>query len=242
MFNLINPLERKDASGAETLDLSVEIKLAPAGDGIAEGTIEGYGSVFGLLDRGGDIVKAGAFKASLAAWRKKKQMPKMLWYHDPSQPIGVWTDIVEDEKGLKVKGELILDIPQAQTAHALLKRDAISGLSIGYRTQDYEIDRTTGARFLKKVELWEISLVTFPMLEEAQIDAVKNRNMLKNFNPREMEGALRDAGLSRSDAVKATAIFRETLQRDAGDSEAPLRDGVRDVLMNLRKATAAFRS
>jgi HK97 family phage prohead protease len=89
-------------------------------------------------------------------------------------PIGVWTSLSENDKGLKVKGELILDgVPQAAVAHALLKRRAIKGLSIGYQTKQAEVDRTTGARMLKEVDLWEISLVTFPMMPEAQLTAVK---------------------------------------------------------------------
>jgi HK97 family phage prohead protease len=125
--------------------------------------------MFNLLDRGGDIVLPGAFKASLADWRKRKAQPPMLWQHDPYTPVGVWTELAEDEKGLKVTGELILDVPQAAAARALCLAGAVKGLSIGYRTIDYEIDRKTGVRKLKKLELWEVSLVTFPMLPEAQI-------------------------------------------------------------------------
>lgn len=232
-------IERKDARGRERFDFAFDVKLAdPETD---SGTFEGYASVFKLLDQGGDIAMPGAFKASLAAWRKKGKLPPMLWQHESDEPIGIWKEIVEDEKGLRVKGELILDIPQAKIAYALLKREAISGLSIGYRTIEEEYDRTTGARFLKKVDLWEISVVTFPMLLEAQVDGVKNRD-LTNFNPREMEGALRDAGFSRADAVKATAIFRDRLQRDAGEgSDTQLGDQARDCLMSLRKATALLR-
>ncbi|MER8754089.1 HK97 family phage prohead protease [Mesorhizobium sp. M0130] len=231
-------LEVKESLPHERFDILFDVKFA-SGDGVADGTIEGYASVFNLLDRGGDIVKPGAFKSSLSAWRKKKNMPPMLWSHNPDDPIGIWTEIAEDEKGLKVRGELILDVPQAKTVHALLKRGAVSGLSIGYRTEDFDWDRTTGARHLKKVELWEISLCAIPMLEEAGISGVKAR---KNFNPRDMEKALRDADLSRADAVKATAVFREWLQRDAGESEELRGEHARDLLMTMRKATEALRS
>lgn len=222
--------ELKDAGSCSRLAFDCEIKLA--GDEGTVGVIEGYGSVFGLVDRGGDIVEPGAFKASLAEWRKKKSLPPMLWQHDPYNPVGIWTDIVEDEKGLKVTGQLVMDVPQASSARALIQAGAVKGLSIGYRTVADEIDRSTGARRLKKVDLWEISLVTFPMLPEAQIAGVKS-----DFDPRALEQALRrDAGLSSAAAVKAVAVVKQHL-RDGGDRTDPEpRDGAKDLLMSLRRA------
>jgi HK97 family phage prohead protease len=205
------------------------------------GTIEGYASVFNLLDRGGDIVLPGAFKASLGAWRKKKQAPPMLWQHDPYEPIGIWTDVAEDDKGLKVKGEFTPDDPTAQVVRARIKHGSVKALSIGYRTLEDEIDRTTGARRLKKVDLWEISPVTFPMLPEAQISGVKS-DMLAKFNPRELEEALREAGLSRADAKKGVDVFRKSLQREAGEQGPAPREAAKDVLMELRKASELLRA
>jgi HK97 family phage prohead protease len=225
--------ETKSARDLKRMDFECEVKLL---DDNAEGVVEGYGSLFNLMDQGADIMLPGAFKASLADWKRKKSVIPMLWQHDPSMPIGVWPDVVEDDKGLKVAGELILDVPQATIARVLLKKKAIKGLSIGYRTVDYEIDRTTGARRLKKVDLWEISLVTFPMLPEAQITSVKNAN----FDKRELEDALRDAGISRSDAKTALAVFQKTLQRDAGENGPELRDAATDALKSIRKAAAVF--
>lgn len=218
----------------ESQDFALEIKLAT--DAEKAGEIEGYGSVFGLLDRGGDIVLPGAFKASLAEWRKRKCFPPMLWQHDTSAPIGVWTDMVEDDRGLKVKGELILDVPQASVAHALLKRDAIKGLSIGYRTRDAQVDRATGARHLKRVDLFELSLVTVPMLPEAEVASVKGE-----FDPQRWERAFRDEGLSNREAKAATAAARKMFLRDGGVSEQPARDGRGDLLMSLRKAAESLR-
>lgn len=216
------------------LDFDCEIKLL---DGGAAGAIEGYASVFNLLDRGGDIMLPGAFKESLAALQRKNAPVPMLWQHDPHSPIGVWPEVSEDEKGLKVRGELVLDVPQANAARSLMQKGAVKGLSIGYRTLDYDIDRSTGARRLKKVDLWEISLVTFPMLPEAQITSVKNAN----FDPRELEDALRDEGISRSDAKKAVAVLRKTLQRDVGENGPGQREVAADALMAIRKATALLR-
>lgn len=217
----------------EKLAFDLELKLA--GDGAAEGTIEGYGSVFGLLDQGGDIVQPGAFKASLAAWRKKKSLPPMLWQHDPWKPVGVWTDLEEDEKGLKIKGNLVMDVSFAKDARALIAAGAVKGLSIGYRTIDYEIDRKTGARLLKKLDLWEVSLVTFPMLPEALISAVKS------LNPRALEEELRrECNLSNAAAVKAVAIVKQHLRDEGVSTEPDARDGLKDVLMSLRRANAAL--
>jgi HK97 family phage prohead protease len=99
-------------------------------------------------------------------------MPPMLWQHDPYTPIGVWTDLKEDDVGLKAKGQLILECRRPGGPRADQGQGG-PGLSIGYTPRTAEIDRQTGARYLKKVDLWEISPVTFPMLPEAQISGVK---------------------------------------------------------------------
>lgn len=129
--------------------------------------IEGYASLFGLRDQGGDAVCAGAFAAGLKKLADKGDKVRMLWQHDPGRPIGVWDEIREDEKGLWVKGRLLPEVAQAREAAALLQAGAIDGLSIGYRTIRAERDRK-GCRALVEVELWEVSLVTFPMLPEAR--------------------------------------------------------------------------
>jgi HK97 family phage prohead protease len=112
-----------------------------------DGTIEGYGSVFNIEDQGGDVVLPGAFKKTLRAHKKNKTMPKMLWQHDPRQPIGKWTDIVEDDRGLNVRGRLLIDSdPLARTAHAHLQEKSIDGLSIGFVIDDYRMRESTSAR------------------------------------------------------------------------------------------------
>lgn len=135
------------------------------------GIIEGYASLFGVADSGGDIVMAGAFARSLA--KRGAAGVKMLWQHDAAQPIGVWTSIREDAKGLKVAGRLDLSVARAREALSLLASGAVDGLSIGFRTRRATTDRTNRLRRLQEVDLWEISVVTFPMLNEARVDAVK---------------------------------------------------------------------
>ena len=147
----------------------LEVKFHRFSDELTLGddhVIEGYASLFGSVDQGGDVVQPGAYKTSLKAGRQVK----MLWQHDPSEPIGVWDEVREDDKGLYVKGRLLEDVARAREAAALTKAGAIDGLSIGYRTVKATKD-DRGHRLLSEVELWEVSLVTFPMLPEARVGA-----------------------------------------------------------------------
>lgn len=147
----------------------LEVKFAGGAPRLSEGyVIEGYASLFGLTDQGGDAVVPGAFSASLKRLSARGDKVRMLWQHDPTRPIGVWDEIAEDEKGLWVKGRLLPEVAQAREAAALIEAGAIEGLSIGYRTIRAERDRK-GQRALAEVELWEVSLVTFPMLPEAKV-------------------------------------------------------------------------
>ncbi len=132
--------------------------------------VAGYASLFGKRDQGGDIVQAGAYSASLAALTKAGRQVKMLWQHDPTQPIGVWDEVREDKMGLWVKGRILTEVEKGREAAALLTAGAIDGLSIGYRTVRAERDGK-GQRILAELELWEVSLVTFPMLPEARVAA-----------------------------------------------------------------------
>ena len=132
--------------------------------------VQGYASVFGRRDQGGDVVQAGAYGASLKALAAAGRRVKMLWQHDPAQPIGVWDEVREDATGLYVKGRILVDVERGREAAALLAAGAIDGLSIGYRTLRAERDGK-GQRLLAELELWEVSLVTFPMLPEARVAA-----------------------------------------------------------------------
>ena len=147
----------------------LEVKFAGGTPVLTEGqVIEGHASLFNLTDQGGDIVLPGAFAASLARLKAKGDKVRMLWQHDPTRPIGVWDEVREDEKGLWVKGRLLSDVALAREAAALLQAGALDGLSIGYRTIRAERDGK-GRRALAEVDLWEVSLVTFPMLSEAKV-------------------------------------------------------------------------
>jgi len=156
--------------------------------------IEGYASLFGTQDSGGDIVAKGAYSASLVALKAKGARVKMLWQHDPAQPIGVWDVVREDAHGLFVKGRILTDIEKGREAAALIEAGAIDGLSIGYRT--VRARKTDGgARVLSELELWEVSLVTFPMLPQARIAA-----QTKGHVPWEVDAMLRDIAEALSSA------------------------------------------
>ncbi len=130
-------------------------------------TVEGWASTFGNKDHGDDIIAAGAFSESI-----KARKPKMLWQHDSSQIIGVWDSASETDQGLYVKGR-ILDTSLGNDAYTLAKAGAIDSMSIGYAVKDSSYDQKTGVRTLKKLDLWEVSLVTFPMNDKATITMVK---------------------------------------------------------------------
>ncbi|MCC1493424.1 HK97 family phage prohead protease [Cognatishimia sp. F0-27] len=138
---------------------------------VVEGTrIEGYASLFGACDQGGDVVAPGAYARSLKALIADGRAVKMLWQHDPAQPIGIWDEVREDERGLYVKGRLLESVARGREAAALIEAGAIDGLSIGYRTVK-ATKNDKGQRLLAELELWEVSLVTFPMLPSARVSA-----------------------------------------------------------------------
>ncbi len=137
----------------------------------SEGAIEGYASLFGEVDQARDMVMAGAFTQTLRQ-RDIRRIP-MLFQHDPAEPIGIWLELREDFRGLYARGRLIPDVKRAREVLALLKAGASDGLSIGFRTVKGRIDPRTRIRKLEAVDLWEISIVTFPLLAGARVRAVK---------------------------------------------------------------------
>ena len=137
----------------------------------ADGTVEGYASLFGEIDQARDMVMRGAFAGTLAT-RSIRRIP-MLFQHDPSEPIGVWLELREDHRGLFARGRLIPEVARGRELLSLLRAGAIDGLSIGFRTVKARIDPATRIRRLIAVDLWEISIVTFPLLAGARVQAVK---------------------------------------------------------------------
>jgi len=134
----------------------------------AGAVIEGYASFFGDADQSGDIVQKGAYAQSLNTLGAQGRQVKMLWQHDPADPIGVWDSVHEDGRGLYVKGRVLDTVARGREAAALIEAGAIDGLSIGYRTIKASKNEK-GQRLLQELELWEVSLVTFPMLPSARV-------------------------------------------------------------------------
>jgi HK97 family phage prohead protease len=196
-----------------------------------EGTFTGYGAMFNNVDYGGDIILPGAFSKSLAEIKDSGRKVPALWQHNSDEPVGYYDDLTEDDKGLKVSGQLIMGVQKAKEAHMLMKNGVISGLSIGYGVNDSSTDDQTGIRTLKELDLYEVSPVTFPMNDMARVNTVKNsdfRMSLKQF-----EQALRDLGFSRSVATAvASKGYRHLLQSESADEEKAKQ--VADVLRNFK--------
>ncbi|MCH7353273.1 MULTISPECIES: HK97 family phage prohead protease [unclassified Acinetobacter] len=187
-----------------------------------DGFFSGYGAVFGNIDWYNDVILPGAFIASLAKWRAKNKMPPVLWNHNDSEPIGVYTNIYEDEKGLFVEGKLLVDdVPRAKSIHALLKAGAIDGLSIGYSTKKAN-QQGNGVRELVEVELGEISIVTQPANERSIITSVKSK-LDEGELPTlpEFEKFLRESGFSKSQSV---AIASKGLRPLLSESEEEIKE------------------
>ena len=210
-------------------DLSFEIK-AVSDDGL----FSGYASVFDNVDSYGDIVRKGAFVESISEWEAKGKMPPILWNHDPSDPIGVYTKMQEDDKGLFVEGRLLIDdVPRAKQTHALMKAGVIDGLSIGYRVKEYLYNVDEEVTDLIKLSLREVSIVTFPANPETRIEAVKSRLDAGELPTLpEFEKFLREAGFSKS---QATAIAGHGLRKLLSDS-APEAKSIQNAL-NILKGT-----
>lgn len=199
------------------LDVKFEIKTEEIDE--EKGLFSGYGSIFNNKDLGNDVVMAGAFAQSIG--KKGAKAIKLLYQHKQDEPIGVFDEIIEDQKGLKVKGRLAMGTQRGREVYELMKMGAIDGLSIGYRVDDkgYDYDKRRRRRMLKSVDLMEISAVTFPMNPKARIQAVKGAER----TVRDWEQFLRDEGsLSRTEAkAAASAVSKALEQRDAVKVEQP---------------------
>jgi len=200
-----------------TLTVPLEIKS------LAKREFEGHGSVFRNVDLGGDIVVPGAFARSLAEHRKASSLPQMFWMHDPSRVPGKWIDMREDDEGLAVKG-VLAETELGNEIHTLLKMDAVRGLSIGYRTRDYDFDKD-GNRLIQDAELWEVSVVSLPMNPLAQVAHVKARLSADGAyvpTPREMEAEFRRMRISKSNARRIVSVIYN------GAGEMPEPDEMQD--------------
>ncbi len=178
-------------------DLKLDMKRAALAVEEVEidGSFSGYASVFGLPDLGNDVIEQGAFARALK--ERGASGVRMLWQHDAAEPIGVWTQIREDARGLYVEGRLAKGVARAREALELMRSGGLDGLSIGFRTVRARKDARTGLRHITQADLWEISVVTFPMLQQARVTGIKaGLPTIREFE----RWLTRDAGLSRAAA------------------------------------------
>ena len=190
----------------DRLDVPFQIKAVSE-----DGLFSGYGSVFGVIDSYKEVVAPGAFAESLS-----QRTPALLWQHRSGEPIGVYSALREDQTGLYVEGKLALKTARGAEAYELLKMGAISGLSIGFMTREDSYDRVTDVRTLKKVDLWEVSLVTFPANDAARVSGVKSIDTIASLA--DAESYLRDAGgLSRREATALVSRIKSL--RGRGDPD-----------------------
>jgi hypothetical protein len=211
----------------------------------AVGKFSGYGAIFGNTDSYGDVIERGAFSDTLSEWSDRGKWPPMLLQHgggffgggaDDMLPVGKWDSMEENSKGLKVEGELFaVNTERGQYIYEGLKSGVLDGLSIGFLTREFragtkpdEPDRT-----LTNIDLWEVSIVTFPANPKARVGAVKS---LTTEELRDLEAILRDEGLSQRDAKTALSGFRKWLQRDAAAPVSAPRDEVVPEVAEIMEA------
>lgn len=226
--------------------ISCDLQVKQADDGRL-GIFKGYASTFGNVDRDDDIIVKGAFGRI-----DEPKRVKLLWQHNMAEPIGIWTKMHEDDKGLYVEGQLALKTQRGAEAYELMKMGALGDMSIGFRTLDAEAGRVEGTsgkaarsvRRIKKVKLYEVSVVTIPANPLATVDAVKAAGLAEaadavRLTPREIERRLRDAGCSRKVASILVAdgfdglrdhyeaVLRDAAQMSCKDARTILDAGYR---------------
>jgi HK97 family phage prohead protease len=200
-----------------------------------DGSFSGYASLFGAVDLGRDVIEPGAFRASLK--RRGAGDVRMLYQHDPDQPIGRWLSIREDARGLHVEGKLSLGVARAREVHELMKSGALDGLSIGFQTLRARNEKGAGVRRILSADLWEISVVTFPMQPGARVTAVKAASLIAPLTERELERRLtRDAGLTRRQARGLIACGYGALS----DRRDAVPEDLKRLERQLRRLTATL--
>lgn len=191
----------------ETLVRPLEVKFA---GGDAVGTFEGYGAFFNNIDGHGDVIVKGAFADTLRAWKSKNTLPPMLVQHGgwmmtdaDAIPVGKWLSMSEDDNGLHVKGKLInLDTERGKQIYGAMREGVLNGLSIGYSVKDYSPGKGETRRTLKRLDLMEVSIVTFPANDKARVQSVKAADVK---TVRDFEEFLKASGFSRN-AAKSIAV------------------------------------
>lgn len=220
----------------------LEVKAKADGDGYR---LTGYGSVFGVQDSYSEVVAKGAFLESIAERGRTKRKLPMLWQHRSAEPIGVWDTMKEDSRGLYLEGDLLKGVQVAEEARIRAEAGAVTGLSIGYYVRDSSRDEKTGVVTLKRVDLIETSLVTFPANDDARVEAVKF--MLSEGSLPDVKGferfLRREAGFSKTQAALiVTKGFAELVRRESGSDDDQTRTTPSGEIRSALDAIASVRS
>jgi HK97 family phage prohead protease len=181
-----------------------------------EGHFSGYASVYNVIDAYREVVAPGAFANTLRKWQSRNRLPPALWQHRSAEPVGPFTKMVEDERGLYTEGQLLVrDVQRAREARALMQSKTVDGMSIGFNSVVEEWNSDTKLLTLKEIDLWEVSIVTFPANQESLITEVRSM-FVEGSAPsiKEIEEVLRDAGFSRSQAKALVGHGYAGLLRD----------------------------
>lgn len=222
----------------------------------SQGVFSGYGSVFDVIDSYREVVTPGAFTKSLEKWKAKDRLPPMLYQHRSAEPLGAFTLMREDKKGLYVEGQLLVDdIQRAREVYALLKAKALSGMSIGFNVIDDAYDSRAGIYQLNEVDLWEVSIVTFPANEAANVESVKAQDAYAAFierirsstargelpSVREFEEAMREVfAFSKQDATAIASLSIGKLRREAASNNATPAELLASVTLAVTAATSGL--
>lgn len=225
---------RKHTGAIKVRDFDFDVKAV--GD---DGTFNGYGSVFGTVDSYNEVVAKGAFVDSLAELKTKGRPVPVLWQHRSSEPIGAWSNLKEDERGLFGEGRILMDAGEMEKrAHAHMKAGTVTGLSIGYLVRESTYDEKTGIRTLTKLDLMEISLVTFPANDDARVEAVKFKLAHGELpTEREMEKYLREVGFSKTRAAGFVAHGLTEMRRRESEREKTINPALKGLSDTLRGFT-----
>ena len=202
------------------------------------GEFAGYASVFDNVDSDMDIMAKGAFTNTIANRFANNNKPKMLWQHNPEMIIGVWDEMAEDDRGLFVKGRLLVDVAKGREALALMREGALDGMSVGFMTEEAVDEGSNGSvRRIVKVDLWEVSLVTWGANAAARVTDVKTLKTERDY-----ERFLRDAGYSRKDAKALTSHGFKALdaQWDAVDEKAKDDKAMNALFNSLKQQQETF--
>lgn len=212
----------------ENKSLNLELKELSA-----EGLFSAYASIFDNVDYENDTVIKGAFTKSIA-----EKTPVMLWNHNTAEPIGIWTTVKEDDKGLYVEGKLLInEVARAKEVYSLLKEGAVSGLSIGYSVNDYSYDEK-GIRQLKDVTLHEISLVSIPCNDEARVISVKSIDDLTTL--KDIEKYLKSKGLSNKEALTVISSVKK-IALPLAESKLNKKNLIDSINKNILKLASVIR-